>query len=182
MVVMASDTPSTDSADRPVDDDSAPSRPSSGTAPMNPDDAAAALRRWSTRRMYPIYAVGVAIGLALVAYAATAAVTGSDGSTKLPPSVERQIPEPDANVVAQSMIGIDLRVGYTAALTLNGIPLGTGDGIAVNEQLATVTFKPGAGTSIERLPAGQNCVTASVTSLSQPNAAPTVVNWCFNVA
>lgn len=150
---------------------------------MTASEAERTLRRWSPKRLYPAFGAVIAIALGLVVYAASNAATGNEATSRsLPDHVERLIPESGTEVLAQSMIGIDLEVGYTAELVLNGTTLSTSDGVLVNEELATVTFKPTSNSTIERLDPEENCVEARVRPVGDASVAPSPVFWCFTVA
>lgn len=149
---------------------------------MTPEEADTALRRWSTKRMYPVFGIMIALGLGLIIYAGMNGTDDTTTASDLPEHVERLIPEGGSEVLAQSEIGIDLEVGYTAELVLNGTVLTAEDGLRINEQLGSVTFKPNENASITRLNPELNCVEARIRALSNANAPLSPARWCFTVS
>ena len=71
------------------------------------------------------------LGPALVTVGITGVILGfalsNSGSTDIRvegnPVIEALFPEPDAEVLRQTSIGIDLIAGYEAELTINGVPI-----------------------------------------------------------
>ena len=96
-------------------------------------------------------------------------------------AIEALIPNQGDEVLSQSDIGIDLISGYTAELTLNGIPIPDSQLRRV-DGLNQVTFRPDPGQIIERLQADLNCATAVYWPLSQGRQASRTVNWCFTAS
>ncbi len=77
-------------------------------------------------------------------------------------AVEQLIPaDGSPSVLRQAEIGIDLKDGWTAELSVNGTPI-PDDQLRRNDPLAQVFFTPGPGKEIQTLPAGQVIVVASV--------------------
>ena len=67
----------------------------------------------------------IAVGLLLIAYGFSTAITGDD-VTKLPDQIEKVSPVPDAvQVLAQTNVVVDLAEGYEGTLTIDGIEFPT---------------------------------------------------------
>lgn len=125
--------------------------------------------------------------VALVVLAAVAIVAGvraTDTSDEDTPArsdvVERLIPRPDAEVIRQAELGIDLAPGYDGTIQVNGEEIPVEEQRRVPEQ-NQVFFTPGEGTSVERLQAGPNCVTAIVWKAAdgRGTANDQSFSWCF---
>jgi hypothetical protein len=95
-------------------------------------------------------------------------------------AVERRFPEPDAETLRQVQVGVDLRPGFAAVLTIDGIRIPE-DQVGGIPQQDEYVFTPGDGQVIERFSGGRHCVTASVRNRVNPEEAPVSVNWCFDV-
>ncbi len=77
-------------------------------------------------------------------------------------AVEQLIPaDGSPSVLRQAEIGIDLKDGWTAELSVNGTPI-PDDQLRRNDPLAQVFFTPGPGKEIERLTSGTVVVIASI--------------------
>lgn len=108
---------------------------------------------------------------------ADAPVTGA------PPDVVQMLaPTPDSSVLSQAQILIGLDVRYTAQLSVNGVPIPATE---LQKSEATVAgqviYTPGEGKVLERLPAGRNCVEATITRVDGGAENLRPVRWCFNV-
>ena len=133
------------------------------------------------RRLQPrhaVYAVLLVVVVACVAVLAQrSASTGVnlDGGT-----IERLIPTPDAKVLQQETIGIDLAPGYTGVLALDGTPIPE-DQLVEVPAINQITFTPGPTQDYEQLPAGQHCLTATYWPSSTGPSDSTTRSWCFTV-
>jgi hypothetical protein len=147
-----------------------------------------------------IASLAIAVGLVLIGFALTQAVTGDD-STNLPPSIEAITPAPNAvQVLRQTQVSVDLAEAYEGELTVDGVALATvrldelsrldvepGEQIAVPPGAvfepgnATLTFTPGDGAPITEFAPGAH--TASVIywkSVDGRDSARTYT-WTFTV-
>jgi hypothetical protein len=95
-------------------------------------------------------------------------------------AVERYIPRSGDEVLRQAELGIDLAPGYDGTLSVNGVDIPVEDQRRVPEQ-NEVFFTPGDGKAVERLVAGQNCVTAVVwkASIGRGTSRDETFTWCF---
>lgn len=133
------------------------------------------------RAVMLLLVLGALAGLVLTA---RAAVTGSDPtSDALPDAVERLIPAPDSEVLAQSRVGIDLADGHDAYLVLNGTEIRSAeDGLIRDLGTGLVEFQPRPGAVVEALNPERNCITAVVWKQSEGQRAAKPVSWCFDAA
>jgi len=97
-----------------------------------------------------------------------------------PNVVELLAPTPGSTVLSQAQIEIDLTIRYDAHLVVNGVAIPE-DQLQRRPELNQVTFTPGKGKVYEQLPAGQNCVQATVFRVDGVNETVPPVSWCFNV-
>lgn len=125
----------------------------------------------------------VALIIPLVVAVAAFAVVWMSGSSSSPAAddaiIETLIPLPNAKVLQQTEVGLDLLGGWGAKLIVNGVAI-PDDQLTVSEGRARYTFKPGPGQEIEVLQAGQNCATAVYWPLISPEQTFTR-SWCFSV-
>lgn len=133
---------------------------------------------------FRIVAVLVALGAALAF--AVAYLSSQEGDDQIATSgqggefVERLIPARNAQVPRQSTVGIDMAVGWTGTLVVNGTEI-PADELSVTEELGLVQFTPGEGRAVEELRAGQNRVTAIVWPRSEGREGARTVDWTFDV-
>jgi hypothetical protein len=134
-----------------------------------------------TRRLQPRHAAYAAllvvVAVCVVMLTQRSATTGTDldGGT-----IERLIPTPDAKVLQQDTIGIDLAPGHEGVLSLDGVPIPE-DQLLVVPALNQVTFTPGPGKDYEQLPAGEHCLTARYWRSDTGPQQSTLRSWCFTV-
>ncbi len=109
---------------------------------------------------------------------------GDDQTTSVsgaaPTLVEFLAPAPESNVLSQAQITIDMVPPYDATLTLNAVPIPV-EQLQKRPELNQVTFTPGPGKVVEKLPAGRNCVEAAIFRLDRPSEVVRSTRWCFNV-
>lgn len=131
----------------------------------------------------------VLVGLVIVAalagfvYAFTIGGDQTQDAQRVNSAVERLIP-PDGSpaVVRQAEIGIDLVVGWTAVLIVDGVEIPE-DQLRRNEPEAQVFFMPGPGKVIEALAPGPHTVTALIWRLeNETRADARPVRWSFRAA
>lgn len=115
-------------------------------------------------------------------------VTGADGLQDMgerdPSGVEALIPAPDAEILGQETIGIDLVAGWTGELTLlpgNGVATTLpADELERDAALNRITYQPGPGKAIERL-SGDYCLVATIwDQVEGREQTQRVENWCFS--
>jgi hypothetical protein len=94
-----------------------------------------------------IVSVGVAIGVALIAFGFASGITG-DEARKFPEAIERMSPADGDRVLRQSQIIIDFAEGYEAALVIDGLDLP----VTRLDELTTSGAQPTPGAQVE-LPA-----------------------------
>ena len=142
------------------------------------------------------------LGPALVTVGITGVILGfalsNSGSTDIRvegnPVIEALFPEPDAEVLRQTSIGIDLIAGYEAELTINGVAIPP-DQINVLRDLENpresaqtsgtfgstlnrFLYQPLEGRAVPELQGDRNCVVAVYWPLSDATARSTI-EWCF---
>lgn len=134
----------------------------------------------------------IVFGVLLVAAVGAMVAVATDGgpSTRVAsdrdPAIEALVPAPDADVLRQSQVGIDLVEGYRATLTVNGTPIppdqivGSADASS-QPSLGLFLFAPGEGQVLESLEPGLNCVSAEFWRASDPNRT-SIHSWCFSAA
>lgn len=115
------------------------------------------------------------MAIAIVVY------VGNPRSTDLPIAIQAVAPEPQTNVLSQSDVVVDLAVGYTAEIDINGIPVPE-DQLFRVEGLNQLTFQPGAGQVIERLAPDQNCVRVRYWLIATGSADSSLFTWCFDAS
>jgi len=127
--------------------------------------------------------VVVACLVALGAVAAVALVRSggpSSPAADVDDAVAAVVPEPDTQAPGQSRVGVRLQPEWTVeAMVIAGqvIPL---DQLEVRDALHEWFFEPGAGKDLERLPAGQACVSVQLARVIEPPETRNV-GWCFSV-
>ena len=106
---------------------------------------------------------------------------GNPRSTDLPVAIQAVSPAADSNVLAQSDVMVDLAVGYTGTIDINGVPIPAEQ---INEAMALnqFRFQPGQGKAIERLFPDQNCVRVTYWLIAQGPADSQTYTWCFDAS
>lgn len=94
-------------------------------------------------------------------------------------------PPDGTEALAQERIRIQLSAGWTGELTLlpaSGAAIPLPDDEVERTALNELIFVPGEGRVIERLPAGRNCVRATIWDQVEGRAATERLHdWCFDV-
>jgi hypothetical protein len=109
----------------------------------------------------------VVLGLLLVVAVGMFWLAGRNGNADPKPTVsesavEQLIPaDGSPSVLRQAEIGIDLKDGWTAELSVNGVFIPE-DQLRRNDPLAQVFFTPGPGKEIEQFRSGTVIVVASI--------------------
>jgi len=106
---------------------------------------------------------------------------GNPTSTDLPVAIQAVDPQPGSNVLSQTNVSVDLAVGYTAEIEINGFPIPETELFRV-EALNQLTFEPGIGKTIDGLRPDQNCVTAIYWLIAQGPEDNQEYTWCFDAS
>ena len=89
-------------------------------------------------------------------------------------------PQPGTIQLRQTEIQVELESTYTGELAINGTPI-PADQLALIPGLNRISYTPGAGREIERLPAGSNCAVVTFRPLAGTNGQTGSYRWCFIV-
>ena len=122
------------------------------------------------------------LAVAGIAYAATLAQTGDDGSELVTSGeqVEALIPERGTEILAQEPVGIDLAPDVTGVLILNGVEIPE-DQLDRVVGLNQILYDPPEEDAVVEYQAGENCVTALIWPVEESRTESRPVSWCFNV-
>jgi hypothetical protein len=104
-----------------------------------------------------------------------------------PDEIDVLIPSCGDSILQQESVGVDMRAGYAAELTINGtpIPLDELQSIGVRTDASrgvtadTFVFTPGEGKAIEQLAPRQNCATVRYWDLAAGEQGAQTFTWCF---
>jgi hypothetical protein len=128
------------------------------------------------------YAIGgLAVVIAIAVYFAGQAGTPSplaDGPGD--GVIEALVPTQGAEVLQQGRFGIDLAPGWDATLIVNDVAI-PDDQLQRIPELNQVFFVPGEDKVIERLPPGENCISARFFPSASGEEESQVRTWCFSV-
>ncbi len=146
-----------------------------------------------------IASAAIAIGVGLIVYAFSVAVTGRE-ATGLPPEIEAVSPQPGDRVLRQAEIVVDLAGGYTGELTIDRVALPTESIALTNDQIepgqdvggdilvtrfdpgnATLSFQPQQGAPIESFATGTHQVSVVYWPLTDGRRAARSYTWQFTV-
>lgn len=122
--------------------------------------------------------------LAVAAALATIAVfvyRSNPRSTDLPVAIQSVLPEAGSNVLSQSDVEVDLAVGYTAELEINGILIPE-DQLFRVEALNKLSYQPRAGKIVTKLLPDQNCVRVFYWLIAQGPDSTQSYTWCFDAS
>lgn len=128
-----------------------------------------------TRRLIVLGFLALAAGLLAAAIIVSA---DTPNSTDLPVAIQSVSPSAGDNVLSQSDIVVDLAIGYTAELEVNGVPIPEEELFRV-PGLNQLTYRPDAGHVVERLLPDQNCVRVRYWLISAGAGDPNFHTWCF---
>jgi hypothetical protein len=110
--------------------------------------------------------VYLGLGIALVAVAVAAWALSDDGEIDaLPRPVEHLSPAPDATVLRQSAIVVDMVTGYSIELVVDGVAIPRVE-VTSSEALGRYEWEPGPGRVIDSWAPGRHDVSISWTTLS----------------
>ena len=73
---------------------------------------------------------------------------------------------------------VDLAVGYTATLDINGVEI-PAEEITETAALNQIRFQPGQGKRLENLFPDQNCARVTYWLIAQGPASSQTFTWCF---
>ncbi len=122
--------------------------------------------------------------LALAAALFTVAVVvyqGNPRSTDLPVAIQAVAPEAGSNVLSQTDVSVDLAVGYTAELEINGIVIPEEQLFRI-EALNQLSYEPREGKIVPKLLPDQNCVRVFYWLIAQGRDTTTSYTWCFDAS
>ncbi|MBT8203131.1 MAG: hypothetical protein HKN74_10835 [Acidimicrobiia bacterium] len=121
-----------------------------------------------------------ALGLALIAVAGFAiALNPSGNEAELPDPVERVFPRPNDSVVRQTVIEVDLQVGYELTLFVDGIRIAPGE-IDIQAGTNLHVWQPAPGRFLEDWAPGPHEIRIEwqrTTGLPDPGS----FSWTFRV-
>jgi hypothetical protein len=101
------------------------------------------------------------LGLALLAVVGATWALSTDGDATPPPAaVELIAPAPDATVLRQTRVIVDLISGYTAEVEIDGRRVPESE-MRVSEALARYEWEPGPGQIIEEWTPGEHTISIS---------------------
>jgi hypothetical protein len=104
----------------------------------------------------------------------------NEGAPVTDQAIERLIPEPRAETLRQTDVGVDLRVGYAAKLSIDGVAIPEDEVGGIREQ-GEYIFRPGDGKQFDSFEAGRHEARATITNLEQPTQDPIQIAWAFDV-
>ncbi len=147
----------------------------SGLAPI--DDGGERRRTIIRRFLISLVVLGCLGGLVV---AANHTVTGEPevemSGTAI---VEQRIPARGSEVLRQAQLGIDLALGYTGVLVVNGTEIPESQ-LLYRPELNQIFFSPGEGQVVDQLRAGENCVQPIVWKVESNRASGQYLDeWCF---
>lgn len=122
------------------------------------------------------------LALAAVLLAAAIAIYQSNPSTNdLPVAIQSVVPDPGSNVLSQTDVTVDLAVGYTADLEINGVLIPEEQLFRV-EALNQLSYEPRDGKVVPRLLPDQNCVRVFYWLIAQGPEDSATYSWCFDAS
>lgn len=131
-----------------------------------------------TRRLIIVSMLATAAALFAVA---VVVYQGNPRSTDLPIAIQAVGPEPGSNVLSQTDVFVDLAVGYTADIDINGIKIPEAELFRV-EGLNQLSYEPREGKTVPRLLPDQNCVRVFYWLIAQGPEGATPYTWCFDAS
>lgn len=117
----------------------------------------------------------VLFGIAVVVY------QGNPRSTDLPVAIQAVLPEPESNVLSQTDVSVDLAVGYTAELEINGVMIPEEQLFRV-EALNQLSYEPRENKIVPRLLPDRNCVRVIYWLIAQGDEDSRTFTWCFDAS
>ena len=98
-----------------------------------------------------------------------------------PTAVRTVSPDPGTLQLRQTEIFAELEPAFRGTLTVNGTPI-PDDQLQVIEGLNRISFTPGEGRELDKLPPGRTCAVVRFEPIADPGAEPGSYRWCFNVS
>ena len=154
----------------------------SGTDLAGARPVRATLFRHPWRVVIVVAALGLVVNLAIVL--GMSSDTSDRGQQGVSKDVVQIRPGRGSIVNPLDDIEVHLRRGLTGVLVLNGLRLPE-DQLVIDNATSTITFRPGPGKEIERLPAGTNNVSVLYWRQTEPEPPPgerDSFGWSFRVA
>ena len=131
-----------------------------------------------TRRLIIVSMLAAAAALFAIA---VVVYVGNPRSTDLPVAIQSVGPEPGSNVLSQTDVTVDLAVGYTAEIDINGIEIPE-DQLFRVQALNSLRYEPRDGKIVPRLLPDQNCVRVFYWLIAQGPSNKTEYTWCFDAS
>lgn len=103
------------------------------------------------------------------------------GSASLPPAIQAVAPEAGSNVLSQTDVLVDLAVGYTAEIEINGFLIPE-DQLFRVAGLNSLSYEPRPGKIVPNLRPDQNCVTVNYWLIAQGAETAQDYTWCFDAS
>lgn len=105
----------------------------------------------------------------------------SPRNTDLPAAIQSVEPLPGSNVLSQSDVAVDLAVGYTAELEINGVAIPEGQ-LFRTEALNKLSYEPRDGKIVDKLRPDQNCVRVFYWLIASGPSEKQTYTWCFDAS
>jgi hypothetical protein len=122
---------------------------------------------------------GLALVVSLVLVIGYNSDTSDQGKQNLNADIAQVRPAPGSIANQLDDIEVRLRSGLTGVIVLNGKRIPE-DQLVIDNATGTISFRPGAGKDISRLPAGVNDAAVLYWSQTQPEPAkPKSYGWTF---
>ena len=109
------------------------------------------------------------------------AFPGDGTGTELPVAIQEVVPSPGSNVLSQTDVEVDLAVGYTAEIDINGVEIPE-DQLFRVDALNKLSYQPGAGKVVPRLLPDQNCVRVFYWLIATGDQDRQSYTWCFDAS
>ena len=106
---------------------------------------------------------------------------GNPRSTDLPVAIQEVQPLAGSNVLSQTDVSVDLAVGYTAELEINGITIPE-DQLFRVQALNQLSYQPRDGKIVPKLLPDQNCVRVFYWLIAQGDENRQSYTWCFDAS
>ena len=106
---------------------------------------------------------------------------GNPSSTDLPVAIQSIAPVAGSNVLSQTDVTVDLAIGYTADLEINGVLIPEEQLFRV-EALNQLSYEPREGKVVPQLLPDRNCVRVFYWLIAQGPENPSRFDWCFDAS
>jgi len=125
---------------------------------------------------------GLALVVSLVLVLGSNSDTSDQGKQNPNADIAQVRPAPGSIVNQLDDIEVHLRSGLTGVIVLNGKRIPE-DQLVIDNATSTISFRPGEGKEISRLPAGANDAAVLYWSQTQPEPAkPRSFGWSFRAS